>query len=219
MSDLDGPTGVPPATGVLARAAAILDAVEATPRSTGELAKLLGLSASTVYRLVGEMVRYSMLRRAEDGSIHPGDRFKATNLADISQPILKRLRIETGETAQLWLPRGTHRLCVVSVETHHELRAAVPEGALLPLGAGSAGHVLSGDFESNAEAKACGWWEAVSERTPGLTSVSAPVHLDRRIVAAVCVAGPLGRVPTSAGQMWGPAVRDAAIEIENALVS
>ena len=206
-----------PAVGVLARAAAILDAVEAAPRTTAELAQLLGLSASTVYRLVGDMVRHSMLHRADDGSIHPGDRFKTTALTEVSRPVLTRLRMETGETAQLWLPRGSQRLCAVLVETHHELRAAVPAGTLLPLGAGSAGHVLNGDFEADPQAVAQGWWESTSERTPGLTSVSSPVRIDGRIVAAVCVAGPLGRVPTSASEMWGPAVRAAAEEIQHAL--
>ncbi|WP_281249957.1 hypothetical protein [Rhodococcoides yunnanense] len=38
-----------------------------------------------------------------------------------------------------------------------------------------------------------------------------------RVLAAVCVAGPLDRVPVSAGLMWGPAVRSSAEETEAAL--
>ena len=72
--------------------------------------------------------------------------------------------------------------------------------------------------EADAERRARGWWESASERTPGLTSVSAPVRRDERIVAAVCVAGPIERVATSAGLLWGQAVRDAALEIEKSLV-
>ncbi|KQU55515.1 ArsR family transcriptional regulator [Rhodococcus sp. Leaf278] len=203
-------------TGVLARAAAILDAVEACPRTTGDLAKMLGLSASTVYRLVGEMVRYSMLRRDNNGLLHPGDRFGTSTLGGLAVPILRRLRQETGESAQLWVLRGSHRLCLVSEDSQHELRASLPVGTLLPLGAGSAGHVLAGDLD--ADSNALGWWESTSERTPGLTSVSAPVRREERIVAAVCVAGPIERVPTSAGRMWGKAVHDAALEIEQSLV-
>ncbi|WP_256979177.1 MULTISPECIES: IclR family transcriptional regulator [unclassified Rhodococcus (in: high G+C Gram-positive bacteria)] len=205
-------------TGVLARAAAILNAVEACPRTTGDLAKMLGLSASTVYRLVGEMVRYSMLRRDNDGLVHPGDRFGTSTLGGLAVPILRRLRQETGESAQLWVLRGSHRLCLVSEDSEHELRASLPVGALLPLGAGSAGHVLAGDLDADAERRTRGWWESASERTPGLTSVSAPVRRDERIVAAVCVAGPIERVATSAGLLWGQAVRDAALEIEKSLL-
>ncbi|OZE40046.1 ArsR family transcriptional regulator [Rhodococcus sp. 05-2254-4] len=205
-------------TGVLARAAAILNAVEACPRTTGDLAKILGLSASTVYRLVGEMVRYSMLRRDNDGLLHPGDRFGTSTLSGLAVPILRRLRQETGESAQLWVLRGSHRLCLVSEDSQHELRASLPVGALLPLGAGSAGHVLAGDLDADSESRELGWWESVSERTPGLTSVSAPVRRDERIVAAVCVAGPIERVSTSAGVLWGQAVRDAALEIEQSLI-
>ncbi|WP_256990990.1 IclR family transcriptional regulator [Rhodococcus sp. 06-235-1A] len=205
-------------TGVLARAAAILNAVEACPRTTGDLAKMLGLSASTVYRLVGEMVRYSMLRRDNDGLLHPGDRFGTSTLGGLAVPILRRLRQETGESAQLWVLRGSHRLCLVSEDSQHELRASLPVGALLPLGPGSAGHVLAGDLDADADSRALGWWESASERTPGLTSVSAPVRRDGRIVAAVCVAGPIERVPTTAGLLWGRAVCDAASEIEQSLV-
>lgn len=205
-------------TGVLARAAAILDAVEASPQTTGDLAKRLGLSASTVYRLVGDMTKHSMLRRGDAGLIHPGDRFGTSSLVELSVPILRRLREGTGESAQLWVVRGSNRLCLVSEDSRQELRASLPAGALLPLGAGSAGHVLSGDFEADDESRERGWWESRSERTPGLTSVSVPVRRDGRIVAAVCVAGPIERVPTTAGLLWGQAVCDAASEIEQSLV-
>ncbi|MEU3473787.1 helix-turn-helix domain-containing protein [Rhodococcoides fascians A21d2] len=205
-------------TGVLARAAAILDAVEASPQTTSDLANRLGLSASTVYRLVGDMAKHSMLRRGDGGLLHPGDRFGTSSLVDLSVPILRRVREDTGESAQLWVVRGSNRLCLVSEDSRQELRASLPAGALLPLGAGSAGHVLAGDFDADEESRERGWWESRSERTPGLTSVSAPVRRDGRIVAAVCVAGPIERVPTTAGLLWGQAVCDAASEIEQSLV-
>lgn len=217
MVDLDSEGRAASTTGVLARAAAIIDAVEISPRSSAELARLLGLSTSTVYRLVGEMVRYSFLRRDEDGVIHPGGRYDSSALNDVARPVLDRLRDDTEETAQLWVPRGQHRLCTVSVDSRHILRAVGPVGTTLPLTLGSASHVLSGDVDSDPTARERGWWESSEERTIGLASVSAPVHKDGRIAAAICVAGPVQRIATSAGEMWGDAVVKAAREIERAV--
>ena len=60
----------------------------------------------------------------------------------------------------------------------HEI---VPEGAVLPLDVGSAGRVLGGETSTT------GWVESVGEREPGVASVSAAVHVDEQLVAAVSV--------------------------------
>lgn len=217
MAEVESDSSITPTVGVLPRAAAIIDAVEIQPRSTTDLACLLGLSSSTVYRLVSEMVRYSFLRRADDGLIHPGDRYTSSLLNDVAKRVLERLREVTEETAQLWVPRGNDRLCTVSVDSRHVLRAVGPVGTAVPMTLGSASHVLSGDLDSDRSARERGWWEAMEERTPGLGSVSAPVRKDGRIIAAVCVAGPVQRIDTTPGQMWGSAVLDAARDIEKSL--
>jgi DNA-binding IclR family transcriptional regulator len=202
---------------VLARAAAILDVVEAQPLGASELARELGLSLSTTYRLASEMVKYGLLRRDSDGRFYLGHRFTAHVLADLSRPVLRDLVSRTGESAQLWTRRGDFRLCSVSIESAHELRVILPEGSLLPLPAGSAGHVLSGDWERDPNAVRQGWWASVSERTPGSASVSAPVRVHGEIAAAICVAGPIDRIGTSPGDRIGPAVAAAAQRLEKAM--
>jgi DNA-binding IclR family transcriptional regulator len=58
--------------------------------------------------------------------------------------------------------------------------------------------------------------ESVSQRTPGIGSVSAPVRQHGEVVAAVCVPAPLSRVP-SPGAAHGERVVAAAQQIERAL--
>ena len=204
---------------MLARAAAILDVIEARPLGASELARELGLSLSTTYRLASEMVKYGLLRRDDDGRFFLGHRFTAHVLADLSRPVLRELVSRTGESAQLWTRRGEYRLCSASVESGHELRVILPEGTLLPLPAGSAGHVLSGDWERDPNAVRRGWWVSSSERTPGSASVSAPVRLHGEIAAAICVAGPVERIGTSPGDRIGPAVVAAAQRLEKTVTA
>jgi len=206
-----------PAIGVLARAVAILDAVETEPAGAAELARQLDLSLSTVYRLASEMVGFGLLRKDSDGRFRLGPRFFTASLADLSLPALRRLTADTGESAQLWVRRGDHRLCVASIESMHELRVTMPVGTLLALPSGSSGHVLSGDWQRDPTSVERGWWEAVSERTPGSASVSAPVRMDGEVVASVCVAAPIGRVGETPGAVIGARIVTAAREIEAVL--
>jgi DNA-binding IclR family transcriptional regulator len=210
MSPRDG-------VGVLARAAAILNVIEIRPMGASELSRELGLSVSTTYRLASEMVHHGLLRKDDEARFHLGHRFTASAVADLSLPALRALAETTGESAQLWTRRGDFRLCSASVESNHELRVTMPVGALLPLPAGSAGHILSGEWERDPVAVQRGWWMSVSERTPGLASVSAPVRAHGEISAAVCVAGPIDRIGTSPGETIGDAVVATARRIEDTL--
>ena len=202
--------------GVLDRVVAILDAVERRPMGSSELARHLGLSVPTAHRLAAGMVAHGLLRRDAEGRHHLGQRFASSRLADVATPVLEWLVRETGESAQLWVRRGDQRLCLVSVESESELRAVLPAGAVLPLSdGGSAAMVLAAGDPPEPERR---WIESVSQRTPGLGSVSAAVRAHGEIVAAVCVAAPLPRVETgSPGAAFGDLVLQAAERIEKLL--
>ena len=126
--------------------------------------------------------------------------------------MLRHLRDETGESAQLFVVEEGERLCVAAVDSAHELRTIVPVGARLPMDVGSAGRVLRGDVGPGS------WVESVGERAPGVASVSAPV-CDRAggILAAVSVSGPIERVTRSPGEQFGDAVVRAAGAVGAAL--
>ena len=201
----------------LERAAAILDAVGRSAVSGSELSRRTGLSLSTAHRLALQMVDYGFLRRTEDGTFRLGQRFVRSALENAALPVLHELRDSTGETAQLWVRRGDERVCLLSADSRHELRATLPPGSRLPLPAGSSGRLLAADDEVLAELASAGWIESVGSRTPGLGSISAPVQTGEGIIAAVCLAMPLARVTGSPGQDHGAVVVRAARRIEEAV--
>jgi DNA-binding IclR family transcriptional regulator len=123
------------------------------------------------------------------------------------------LRDQTGESTQLYTREGEARICLLSLESPHSLRTIVPVGAALPLARGSAGKVLRGDAETLRR----GWAESVEEREKGVASVSAPVRLDGRVVAAVSVSGPVERTSRGPGRRYARAVVSAARAVERGL--
>ena len=201
----------------LERAAAILDAVGRSAVSASELSRQTGLSVSTAHRLALQMVDYGFLRRSESGTFRLGDRFVRSALENAGLPVLQELRDRTGETAQLWVRRGDERVCLLSADSQHELRAILPVGSRLPLPQGSSGRLLAADDDALAELATAGWIESVGMRTPGLGSISAPVQTDEGIIAAVCLAMPLARVVKSPGQDFGDQVIRAAERIADAV--
>jgi DNA-binding IclR family transcriptional regulator len=201
----------------LERAAAILDAVGRSAVSASELSRQTGLSVSTAHRLALQMVDYGFLRRSESGTFRLGDRFIRSALENAGLPVLQELRDRTGETAQLWVRRGDERVCLLSADSQHELRAILPVGSRLPLPQGSSGRLLAAEDDTLAELATAGWIESVGMRTPGLGSISAPVQTDEGIIAAVCLAMPLARVVKSPGQDFGDQVIRAAERIAEAV--
>lgn len=206
--------------GVLDKVVAILRVAGEGPVTFRELCERTGISRATAHRLAQGMVVVGLLRRGDDGAFTPGlaliglgrAALEAFPLTTVAAPVLRRLRDETGESAQLFVVEEGERLCVAAVDSTHELRTIVAVGARLPMDVGSAGRVLSGDARPGT------WIESVGERAPGVASVSAPVcDGDGRILAAVSVSGPIERVTRAPGVRFGVVVVSAAREVESAL--
>jgi DNA-binding IclR family transcriptional regulator len=202
--------------GVLDKAIAVLRSIEVSgPLGLAELQLATGLPRATAHRLAIALEAHALVRRDGAGRFALGlglvplarAAMAAFPLAELARPALERLRDETGESAQLFVVDGDARRCVISLPSRHALRWTLPEGALLPLGVGSAGRVL-------AAPAAAGWVESVEEREPGVASVSAPVTgADGAVVAAVSVGGPIERLSRSPGVRFGSEVVAAAHEI------
>lgn len=202
--------------GVLDKAMSVLDIVEfCQPVSFAEIHQQTSLPKSTVHRLVLALEMHGFLRRDADGRVVTGTRFVTGMLPQIAEPILRRLTDETGESSQVYVRRGEHRLCVAAVESPQELRTTVGVGTLLTIERGSAGRVLSGD--GNALKR--GWIQSVADRAPGIASVSAPIFDGSVLIAAVSVSGPIDRLGTSPGLRYAPPVVAAAKEIQAALAA
>ena len=185
----------------------ILDALEPGPLGLAELTEATGLSRATAHRLAVALEAHGLAGRDDDGRFCLGERFVRRSLADAAGPALERLRDETGESVQLYVPRGDERLCVVSLESPHGLRTIVPVGAVLPMDRGSAAKVLRDPSLK--------WAESVEERERGVASVSAPVRRgDGEVVAAVSVSGPVERTSRAPGRRYSKAVVAAARQVE-----
>jgi DNA-binding IclR family transcriptional regulator len=206
--------------GVLDKAVAVLDALGRGPVTLAALAAATGLPRATAHRLAVALEAHGLVRRDGDGRFALGLRLVALGrsaadgfpLAEAARPALERLRDDTGESVQLYVREGDGRRCVVSLQSPHGLRWIVAEGALLPLGVGSAGRVLMGGAGARRR-----WVESVEEREPGVCSVSSPVRAADAVVGAVSVSGPVERLGRSPGRRYGPAVATAAEEIGRAL--
>ncbi|XVQ06241.1 IclR family transcriptional regulator [Spirillospora sp. CA-255316] len=204
--------------GVLDRVMAILDAVEAQPMGASELARTLALSVPTAHRLVSAMVKHGLLQRDPEGRHHIGPRFAASALSAAAMPVLEDIRDRTGETTQLWLPRGSDRLCVASADSREEIRATLAVGTVLPLSdKGSAAQVLASD-PPDQEHPRRRWFQSISQRTPGLCSVSVGVRYRGTVIAAICLAAPAFRVDSHGpGAQYGALIEEAAARLEAAI--
>lgn len=204
--------------GVLDKAFAIVDALEAGPRSLNDLVAATGIARATTHRLAVALEAHGIIRRVTDegpsgpmsgGRVRFALGLRLLPLADLARPALERLRDETGESVQLYVRQGDARVCVLSLESPHGLRTIVPLGATLPLDRGSAGRVLRGDLGRRD------WVETVEEREPGVASVSAPVFdAHGAVVAAVSVSGPVQRTTRTPGKQYGAACVSAARAVE-----
>jgi DNA-binding IclR family transcriptional regulator len=199
--------------GTLDKAVQILDAVAGGPLGLAELTERTRLPRATLHRLAAALEDHGLLSRDGGRRYVLGPRLAALGMAaDVWSPLAARVRPilvdlteVTGESAQLYVRQGDHRLCVAAVDSPNELRTIVPVGALLPLDRGSGGTVLT------AGAGAPPWVESVAERAPGVASVSAPVvDASGRVVAAVSVSGPIARIGRRPGRRFGEDVAAAA---------
>lgn len=151
MTPTDTPSaGVAPLL-VLGKITEILDAftLERPELTLRQIREATGFPASTVQRLVANMVWAGLLER-EDDRLRVGLRmayWAAPAVAAIDAiaaliPIMEELRELTGESVSLFRAEQDHRVCVALRHTRHELRQEAYVGKIMPLHAGSAGRVL-----------------------------------------------------------------------------
>jgi DNA-binding IclR family transcriptional regulator len=226
--------------GVIDKSAAILEALaEQGTASLAELVEATGLSRPTVHRLALALAAHGLVGRDERGRFRLGVRLAAWGgrvaavspaLIEQAASVLAGLRDETGESAQLYVRDGDHRVCVAVAERPSGLRDTVPVGARLPLVAGSGAKILlawadPGEWPEGADraelraVRQRGWAASVAEREAGVASVSAPVHdAAAAVVAALSVSGPIDRLGRRPGPRFAPALLAAARALEQSLL-
>ena len=208
--------------GVVDKVVAVLRALETNgPSSLLELQQATALPRATAHRLATALEDHGLIRRDDEGHFALGWGLVSLGraasavlpLIELARPVLDSLRTKTGESVQLYVQEGDARRCLVSLESPHGLRWIVPEGSLLPLNAGSAGHVLSGERTDRH-----GWIQSIGEREAGVASVSAPVlNAQGNIIAAISVSGPIERLTRRPGERHGAVVVQAAKRLQRLL--
>jgi DNA-binding IclR family transcriptional regulator len=220
--------------GVLDKSVAILAFLsEGAPASLAGVVEGTGFPRPTAHRLLAALEAHHLVSR-QDGRyvlglrlLGWGNRAAGVGLVERARPVLEGLRDESGESTQLYVREGDHRVCVASVERATGLRDTVPVGAVMPLSRGSAGKVLlafaPGGVDDRPDApelrgiRVRGWAQSVAEREAGVASVSAPVFgEDGWLRAAVSISGPISRLTENPGQDLSHLVVNAAREIERA---
>jgi len=211
-----------------------------------------GFPSSTCQRLVQNLVREGFLDRDGDnyrigiGMVRwaaPGT--LGLNGVRLVQPILQRLRDETGESACYYLRDGVFRTIVAVAETRHVVMRPFMVGMVMPIYAGAPGKVFlafdsaaRAELEGNAltrftaatpvtlaaidaqiaEARRLGYFAAFGERHQDVGSISAPVFNHAGILAGALGLGfPTQRIGPEAVAVLGPLVAAAAAEASEAL--
>src|SRR5215469_10227848 len=136
--------------GVLDRCVALLDLLADGPRSLRSLSDASGLPRPTAHRLLVALEAHRLVARDPAGAFRLGPRLTELaavagpelDLASVAGPVLDRVHQASGESVQLYVRSGEHRLCIAARDAGTGLRDSVPVGALLPLDVGSGGKVL-----------------------------------------------------------------------------
>ncbi len=225
---MDSVSGV----GVLDKAVHMLGALRREGSlGLADLQRATGLPRATAHRLAVALEEHGLVRRDGNGRFCLGFELIALGhaaaesfpIGELARPVLVALRDSTGESVQLFVREGDERRCVVSLQSPHGLRWIVPEGARLPLDAGSAGRVLLARSTSDwveSDRVESDWVESVEEREPGVASVSSAVRgRDGAVLAAVSVSGPIERLTRGPGKRFGRAVADAADTLAKTLAA
>jgi DNA-binding IclR family transcriptional regulator len=137
----------------LDRVVSILEAVShgAATVTPTVVASRIGLSMSTVSRLMRQMADQGLLDRAADGSTYRlGVRLlriaeaslQPDDMVEAALPEMQHLRDVTHETVTLFVARGSMRICLAQIQSDQPVRRVVPVGFTAPLHAGATGEVL-----------------------------------------------------------------------------
>ncbi|ORA26288.1 IclR family transcriptional regulator [Mycobacterium aquaticum] len=223
----------------------IADAQE--PQRPADIARVLGLERSAVYRLLRELESSSFVTREPasgryaigSGLIALSARVvRRIDLRGMARPFMEQLGQATGETISLHVRQGRTRICIETVPGRHTVSRVVEIGETLPLEVGPSGKVILAFIEpaemaSIVEAqhnedpavmydvleriRQDGYFAIVGDRSPGVGGLSAPFFNADGIVGALTISGPASRWNHEAQIAVAPEILTASIELSKTL--
>jgi DNA-binding IclR family transcriptional regulator len=247
------PPAAPAAVVVAGQVAHALALVfEGEPRTLAELAEAVGVSESEAAELVAGLERHELIASDPTGSsLRAGAaalRFARVgalreDLLELAVPALERLARESGETANLIVPRAAGTEAIAQVDGRHLLGATNWLGRELPLHCTAAGKVFlaqgvaelpAGALSAPAAAtitdlahlereldtvREQGYATLVDELEDGLSAVGAPVFAaSGTVIAALTVSGATVRLPPARLALLGRLALEQARSVSAALL-
>lgn len=218
----------------------------------GEISQTTGYTKSTVSRLVSTLYNYGCVEKVDGyGKYRLGYKVylwgilsqELNNLPTIAGSIMEKLRSECGEEVSLYKIEGDRRVCLLRIESLHEIARVGTIGDCLPLHAGAAGRVLLAYLQEEKRKKIVdriplerytsltltdpekleeslekirkkGYGISQGEREPNAYSVVAPVWDARdQVIASLSISGPNFRLTDKQLKMNIRGVLSAAKDI------
>ncbi len=241
----------------LDRALGVLTGLAQHGRSSlTDISLRLGVPTATAYRILTTLQKHGFAEFDEARqewmvgveAFRTGSAFlRRTTLVEASQPIMRRLMEETGETANLAVAQGSDVVFIGQVETQNPIRAFFQPGTRTPMHASGTGKALLAHMDrtraealvrargltqhtpntlTSAEAlfadldrtRARGWSFDDQERYEGMSCIGAPIFdLSGAAFAGISVSGPTTRFTPRKVEQIGPLVRRAGEDIAAAL--
>ena len=147
-----------------------------------ELAQILGIGRTVVYRLVVTLEQHAFLRRSGDGKCRLGlavltmGRQVQPIVRDVALPALRLLSDAVGATAHLTIVDGTEALTAVVVEpTRSDVHVAYRMGARQPLESTAAGRAVLAARTAAGRPLEPPWVVATSEGPQGAYGIAVPI--------------------------------------------
>lgn len=193
-----------------------------------ELSTLLGSPVSTVYRYLRTLSEFGFVDRHGSGYrlgprliIGSGANVTAEELIRTTDPVLRLLAEETGETAIIVRRIGLEAVCLHEVPSSQPLRVTIPPGTSLSLRGGAFGKALLAFAPPEIQEEVLALWappeapdtqrlrgdvqeilatgiaQSVDELHPGTVAIAVPIFRHDGIVAAIGVIGPESRCGTA----------------------
>lgn len=121
------------------------------PKGVKDISVELGLSMSSVHRLLAALVRKELVRQDPESRKYLAGPWlldlaltylRQLDLPQIALPHMNRLRDQTRETVTLSMREGASRIYLLQVESPQEIRQTVETGRKLPLHLGGSGKAI-----------------------------------------------------------------------------
>lgn len=206
-----------------------------------EIVEATGIAKTTVLRLVQTLEECGVLATTPKGYVAgPGLwrwAFLARSQWEVSpetRKVMRELADRLGESVNLFIARGTHRVCVAHEESRRPLRYVLDVGDAQPLWAGASSKILLQDASDDVlrhiarasphgeehaarlkewtqEAARRGYAVSTSEYDEGLTAIAVPItSRSGAVVASLSLSGPSPRFPYEAIERYAAELAEAA---------